>query len=750
MQAAARRAVAHTNMRSLIVFSHLRWDFVRQRPQHVLTRLAQQWRILFVEEPVFDARDPWAELHAPATNITVMRPHTPLTAPGFHDDQIPLLRKLLARAVARERLGSYGAWLYTPMALPLLQKLSPRALVYDCTDELRGWRHAPRQLVQRENALLAMANVVFTASPTLHDARVGRNPEVHLVRSGVDRAHFARAIDARIAAPQVRSCARPRLVYCGVIDERIDLALLRGIAASRPEWELCIVGPVARIDPATLPQAPNLHYFGAQRYDDLPAFLAGCDIALLPFTREAATRFVCPTKTLEYMAAEKPIVATPITDVRRLYADVVEFADTAEAFVAACERLLLESGGARAAAMGAIAARRSWDDAASEMRVHVERAALRGPTETAARMYRAASGQRTQPASAGITRPFTSECVVVGAGATGLSAAYHYGPGALLLDRGARVGGGCRSVEDTGFTFDRGGHALVSNDPFVRDLCRLLLGDNVHWQDAETGVVRDGEIVPCRPESRTRFGYPLRGGFEALCAGFLPLLRADVELNAAVARISPLRRSVTLRDGRRIGYRTLISTMPLPRLIEALGDDVPAPLRRCAAALRHRSMRCVNLGVGRPHLTDRHWLTFPGDAWIERIFMQGNASPLCNPPGGFGLTCEIPYSPARPLPATGRALIDRCLGLCIAIGLVKPSDPILTANEIDLPYAGPVDDALRASVVSEARDWLARFGIVLAGRDGEWQAERAAHPFVAGRDAASTARDGAPAAARTA
>ena len=737
-------------MKSLIVFSHLRWDFVRQRPQHVLSRLAAHWRILYVEEPVFDAGDPWAELRAPLTNVTVLRPHTPLTAPGFHDDQIPLLRKLLTRAVARERLGRYGAWLYTPMALPLLQKLAPRTLVYDCTDELGGWRHAPRQLVQRENALLTMANVVFTASPTLYDARRGRNANVHCVPNGVDYPHFARATDPAIAADAVRACPRPRLGYCGVIDQRVDLDLIARVAALRPEWEICLVGPIARVDAATLPRAPNLHYLGPQRYEDLPSYLAGWDIALLPFTREAATRFLCPTKTLEYMAAEKPVVATSITDVRRLYGGVVEFADNADAFVRACERVLVEDGQSRAAAMRSFASRRSWDDVARDMRVCIDHVAAQGPTEAAARMYQSVAPNRARATVMRARAPSTAECVVIGAGATGLSAAYHLGRRALVLDRNARAGGGCRSIEDTGFTFDRGGHAVLSNDPLVRELCRLALGDSVHWQDAETAVVRGGVTLRRRADPDARFGYPLRGGFEALCAGFMPLLSADVALDAAVERISPLLRSIALRDGRLIGYRTLISTMPLPRLIEALGNEAPPALRRLVAALRYESMRCVNLGVGRPHLTDRHWIDFADDGLVDRIFVQGNASPHCNPPGGFGLTCEIAYTSASPLPATGRALIERCIAECARIGLVRHSDPILTANEVDVPFARVIDDEARAAIVHDVQEWLLRLGIILAGPRGAWQGANGPHPFVAGRHAAQMARELMPAAARTA
>ncbi|HJU24974.1 MAG TPA: glycosyltransferase, partial [Casimicrobiaceae bacterium] len=376
-------------MNELVVFSHLRWSFVYQRPQQILSRLARTWRVLFVEEPVYSSGDPRAELSAPAPNVTVLTPHTPLTAPGFHDDQIPLLGKLLRQTLARERFGDYAAWLYTPMALPLLTKLSPRIIVYDCMDELTAFKGAPRQLVQRESALLRVANVVFTGGPSLFDARRTRHFNVHHFPSSVDRDHFARGGDVAIAHPEVKALSRPRLGYFGVIDERLDYPLIEAIAKARPEWEICLVGPTAKIDPATLPHAPNLHYFGQRKYAELPAFLAGWDVAVLPFAHNDATRFISPTKTLEYMAAGRAIVSTSVEDVQRLYGDVVRFADTCKSFIAACEAALVEPEPSRAkrlAKMRAIVASTSWDEAAREMRRIIDDAAARGLTEAARMM----------------------------------------------------------------------------------------------------------------------------------------------------------------------------------------------------------------------------------------------------------------------------------------------------------------------------------------------------------------------------
>lgn len=764
-------------MNELVVFSHLRWGLVHQRPQQILSRLARTWRVLFVEEPVYSAGDPHAELAAPAPNVTVLTPHTPLTAPGFHDDQIPLLQKLVGQALARERFGDYGAWLYTPMALPLLTKLAPRVVVYDCMDDLAAFKAAPRQLVQRENALMRIANVVFAGGPSLYETRKSRHHNVHLFASSVDSDHFAHGGDVALTHPEVKALARPRLGYFGVLDERLDVALLRAVAEARPEWEICMVGPTLKIDPAALPQLPNLHYFGQRRYDELPAFLAGWDIAILPFAHNDATRFISPTKTLEYMAAGRAIVSTSIGDVKRLYGSVVRFGDTPEQFIAECEAALVEPAVPRShrfAAMRRIVGATSWDETVREMRRVIDVAAQRGLTEAARMMLEPAK----QP-KAPITRhaPLTGvPCLILGAGPTGLSAAYHYGAGGVVLEREAKVGGWCRSIEDTGFTFDHAGHVMFSDDPYVQDLYRLLLGDNVHWQEREAWIHSKGvytrypwtiplceidaswlgggvpmpelqemiegalQPVPKPMGPNARFGYPLRGGFQALMNGFLPLLRAELVLQANVERVSPLLRAVTLADGRRFHYDTLVSTLPLPVLIAAMGEEAPAEIRRAASELRHVSIRCVNLGVARPHLSDRHWIYFPEDTVFHRVFLQGNASPHCNPPGGFGLTCEISYSPTKPLPAVGAALTERCVQDCIRVGLLDASDALLTSNQLDMPYAYVVYDHGRAERVAKIRAWLANFDIILSGRYSEWEYYDSDHAFIAGKKAAETAQ----------
>ncbi len=232
-----------------------------------------------------------------------------------------------------------------------------------------------------------------------------------------------------------------------------------------------------------------------------------------------------------------------------------------------------------------------------------------------------------------------------------------------------------------------------------------------------------------------RFGYPLRGGFQALMDGFLPHLRGELMLKRAVVRVAPKSHTAWLDDGTRVDYDNLISTMPLPRLI-AICDDAPADVREAVANLRHVSVRCVNLGIGRPALTDKHWIYYPEDTIFHRIFLQGNASPHCNAPGGFGLTCEISYSPTKPLPADGDALIRRCIDDCIRVGIFNEDDAIVSATQIDMPYAYVIYDHARAASIACVREWLADHDIVLAGRYSEWEYYNSDHAFIAGKKAA--------------
>ena len=361
---------------TIVAFSHLRWNFVYQRPQHLLSRMAVRHPVFFIEEPELDTTGPVRlDRSTPHPNVTVLRPRTPLQAPGFHPDQLTLLKPLIGDLAAELNDSSIVGWLYTPMAFPLTQELMPDVVVYDCMDELSLFRGAPPELLANETALLERADVMFTGGPSLYRAKQSRHHNVHCFPSSVDAAHFRRGRTSSAGArtdeaEDQAAIPHPRLGFYGVIDERLDLELIDATAAARPDWQLVLVGPVVKIDPETLPQRPNIHYFGQRSYEELPGYLAGWDVCLLPFARNDSTRFISPTKTLEYMAAELPIVSTPITDVAEPYGDIVYLGGTPDEFLAACDAALASSGeerDRRATLMRKVLSGTSWDVTVSAM-----------------------------------------------------------------------------------------------------------------------------------------------------------------------------------------------------------------------------------------------------------------------------------------------------------------------------------------------------------------------------------------------
>lgn len=361
---------------NLVVFSHLRWSFVLQRPQHLLGRLAGQWRVTYIEEPLHTDGPAFVEAVEVGEFLTVLVPHTPLQAPGFHDDQLDLLYPMIDDWLSQHGIEQPMIWLCTPMALPLAQALDPVCLVYDCMDELSAFKDAPQPLWQRESALMRQAALVLTGGPSLYEARRRLNPNVHCVPSSVDAAHFSSAgLDPSTeGAREVKALQGhlngPMLGYFGAIDERMNLSLVALLADEHPEWQIVMVGPVVKLDPTDLPRRPNIHWLGLQPYARLPHFLADWDVCLMPFAINESTRFISPTKTLEYMAGGKPVVSTAVNDVVAMYGAAVEIACTPASFVRACERLLDASDTAREvrnSEMAALVAAGSWDRCADKI-----------------------------------------------------------------------------------------------------------------------------------------------------------------------------------------------------------------------------------------------------------------------------------------------------------------------------------------------------------------------------------------------
>ena len=347
---------------TMIVLSHLRWDFVFQRPQHLLSRAARDFDVVFVEEPMFgDEAVPRLEIGDRPQGVRVAQPMLPH---GTSPTAAIAAQRAIVDELAAEAEGPLLLWYYTPMALQFSRHLDADLVVFDKMDELSAFRNAPPLLLQLEAELLRRADVVFTGGASMHRAAEHRHANIHCFPSSIDTRHFGAARERSLADPEDQAAiARPRLGFFGVIDERMDVELVGQVADLRPDWQIVMIGPVVKIDPATLPQRANIHWLGGKKYDELPGYLANWDIGFMPFAINEATKFISPTKTPEFLAAGLPVVSTAITDVVTPYGDngLVEIAVTAEATVAAVERLFDADRAAWLARVDAQLAQGSWD-----------------------------------------------------------------------------------------------------------------------------------------------------------------------------------------------------------------------------------------------------------------------------------------------------------------------------------------------------------------------------------------------------
>jgi len=320
----------------MVCLSHLRWDFVYQRPQHLLSRCAKQRRVFFVEEPIFGQGPSRLDVSQREDGVYVVVPHLP---DGLTNEVSveAIQQAMLDRLFAEQNIREFVLWYYTPMALGWTRHLKPVATVYDCMDELSAFKNPPRALREREAELFRRADLIFTGGQSLYEAKRDQHENVYAFPSSIDRAHFAQARKITEDPADQANIPHPRMGFFGVVDERFDTALLDGLAEARPDWHFVIIGPVVKIDAADLPRRANIHYLGGKSYKDLPAYLAGWDVAALLFARNESTRFISPTKTPEYLAAGKPVVSTSIRDVVRPYGQLklVRIADTVADFIVA-------------------------------------------------------------------------------------------------------------------------------------------------------------------------------------------------------------------------------------------------------------------------------------------------------------------------------------------------------------------------------------------------------------------------------
>jgi UDP-galactopyranose mutase len=466
-------------MRSdLLVFSHLRWRFVWQRPQHLVSRIGRGRTTWFIEEPFpAEVDEPilrheeidgvhrvWMDVPVPPRHMTFGDPE----APGYLD-------------ALRDLIGDVAdplVWLYTPMALEMAKTFNPDLLVYDVMDDLASFKNAPEPLKLRQRQTLAGADIVFTGGRSLYNGVLKRRQEnVFLFPSGVEPEHFEKARELR------RSRSRPVGGWVGVIDERLDLQLVAELADALPDWDIQMVGPVVKIDEASLPQAPNLSYPGQKPYDALPEVMAGFDVALMPFALNEATRSISPTKTLEYLAAGLPVVSTPVPDVVADYETVVAIEEDGAGFARACRETLTHSTTERDAKVRPLIRLHHWDSIAQRMEGLV--------SET----------HRTRPAKPRTVerRNGAFDYMVVGAGFAGSVLAERLaseGKKVVVVEKRPHIGGNAYDhYDDSGILVHRyGPHIFHTNSQEVFE----YLSGFTQWRQYEHRVLAsvDGHLVP--------------------------------------------------------------------------------------------------------------------------------------------------------------------------------------------------------------------------------------------------------------
>ncbi|MDP9204128.1 MAG: glycosyltransferase [Gemmatimonadota bacterium] len=370
-------ALLAPNDRPIIVHSHLRWDFVWQRPQQILSRLAVNAPVLFIEEPMFldDIAAPRLSISVPFANVFRAVPSLPGAMRDDQDNATALVRSLAQDAIASDqrlkgRFNRPIQWFYSPATAPsMLGAFNEIAVVYDCMDEFAQFRFAHPDLPRRERLLLANADVVFTGGRKLYEAKRRYHGSVHFFGCGVDAPHFGKARLAETPIPaDVADLPQPVFGYFGVIDERIDYDLIALLSAKNPEASVVMVGPVVKVDPAFLPSVSNIYWLGKREYSELPGYLKAFTTCLMPFALNEATEFINPTKTLEYMAAGKPIVSTALADVVHNFTPVVRVARSREEFVDFTRRAATNPDPALLAEGLRKASSASWENVVAQMR----------------------------------------------------------------------------------------------------------------------------------------------------------------------------------------------------------------------------------------------------------------------------------------------------------------------------------------------------------------------------------------------
>lgn len=514
--ASAQAVTAPIEPSTVICFSHLRWDFVFQRPQHLMVRLAKRNNVCFWEEPSFRSDLDQAVLETRIcshSGVTVAVPQVP---EGLPADQLNAALSRLLDIHLGSRTERLVAWYYTPMMFPFSEHVVADCTVYDCMDALANFRFAPPELQALEQRLLKRADLVFTGGYSLYEAKKSLHPAVYPFPSSVEREHFAIARGNPADPHDQADLPTPRLGYYGVIDERLDMPLIAALADARPDWALVMVGPVVKIDQSELPRRANIHYLGSKDYDELPAYLGNWDVALMPFAINESTRFISPTKTPEYLSGGCPVVTTPITDVIRHYGELaaVRVAHSPEEFIAECDAALAlsETAGAWLAEADAMLADNSWDETAGRMWALIEAQLLTPHNVHPIVSPTSWTGSDRKP----------YDVMVVGAGFAGAVMAERLasqsGLKVLVIDKRPHIAGNAYDQRnDAGILFHQyGPHIFHTNSSEIVD----YLSRFTKWHPYEHRVLAqvDGKLVPIpinRTTLNTLYGLDLQSDQEA-------------------------------------------------------------------------------------------------------------------------------------------------------------------------------------------------------------------------------------------
>ena len=488
----------------LLVLSHLRWHFVTQRPQHLLARAAQSRPVYFWEEPwMHDASDPASQVPEggvieflaadESPNVTVIRPHF-----NHGEDVSAGQRTLLERFLAENNIERFDRWYYTPMALDFSKHLHAETTIYDCMDELSAFLGASPELIEQEQKLFSIADVIFTGGQSIYEVKRTQHANVHAFPSSIDVPHFEQARRSLVEPADQANILHPRAGFFGVLDERFDSLLVAEVARLRPDIQFVFLGPVVKIDPAQLPHATNLHYLGKKTYKELPAYLSGWDVAMMPFAMNESTRFISPTKTPEYLAAGKRVVSTPVKDVVTDYGvtGLVEIAGTASEFAAALDRALSAGHDADwSKRVESKLALSSWDRTWAAMRAEID--AVRTRKNVAIKL--ADSSERLGRMPSTVSHD-TYDYLVVGAGFAGSVVAERLatqlGKRVLVIDKRPHIGGNTYDFynEHGVLVHQYGPHIFHTSSQKVVD----YLSQFTEWRPYEHRVLAqvDGKLLP--------------------------------------------------------------------------------------------------------------------------------------------------------------------------------------------------------------------------------------------------------------